>query len=421
MAVTRPRRDRGSGAVFERRTTTKAGRVITRYVGQIDLGYDVDGKRRRKTIYGTSRQDVKEKMAKATRELADRGDLPTSDITVAQWLTYWLEHIAADRLKPGTITGYRTVVSQRLIPALGKHRLERLAPHHIREMHQQIITAGLSSTTAGNAHRVLSSALNDAVREGRLGRNVAAITRAPGKDKSDRSNLTAAEAIQVMKAAADTRNGSTWLFALLLGLRQGERLGLRWSHVDLETREIDVTWSLQRTSWAHGCKPPCGLKAPRCPKRSPEIRRDLEHVTLEDNYVLLAPKTEHSRRVIPLPDIVLIPLERRLAQVEQERRLYDADHNLVWCRPDGGPIRPRDDWQTWRDLLTQCKIRAATLHEARHTTATLLFELGVDQHVITAILGHSEVTVTRGYQHVSRTLARDALNELGTTLALPAV
>jgi mRNA-degrading endonuclease toxin of MazEF toxin-antitoxin module len=60
------------------------------------------------------------------------------------------------------------------------------------------------------------------------------------------------------------------------------------------------------------------------------------------------------------------------------------------------------------------------LHEARHTTATLLLEAGVSEAVIIAIMGHSSIAVTRGYQHVSQTLARKAMDDVAAKLGLTA-
>jgi site-specific recombinase XerD len=57
-------------------------------------------------------------------------------------------------------------------------------------------------------------------------------------------------------------------------------------------------------------------------------------------------------------------------------------------------------------------------HEARHTTATLLLEAGVDHHVITAILGHSSIVTSRGYQHVRTQLASKALEQIAAQLQL---
>lgn len=366
----------------------------------LDLGYDDTGNRRRKTVYGTNTADVIKKMDALKRQLAERGDLPTVDATVGQWLAYWLEEIAAPRLKPTTLAGYRSVCEQRLIPILGRHRLPQLSPQHVRAMHKTLIEQGLSSTTAMNAHRVLSASLTDAVRWNRVARNVASLVRAPSKAPSDRSGLTVAQAVAVLQVAArDLQHGSTWLVALMLGLRQGERLGLRWSHVDLEAGTIDVAWSLARVQ--------------------PGYRKDIEHVELERNLVLFRPKTKTSTRVIPLPDLIVQALSGRRMWVEFERPDYTVDHDLVWCRPDGGPIPPRLDHAVWQALLARAGVPAKTLHEARNAAATMLFEGGVDQGVIKEILGHSNVTMSRAYQRVSLELSRRALNEVGERLALP--
>nr|WP_237703069.1 hypothetical protein [Candidatus Protofrankia datiscae] len=67
-----------------------------------------------------------------------------------------------------------------LIPGLGAHRLERLEPEHIEALYQRMQKAGKSAGTAHQAHRTLRAALNEAVRRGHLGRNSAALARAPG-------------------------------------------------------------------------------------------------------------------------------------------------------------------------------------------------------------------------------------------------
>src|SRR5207248_6728607 len=95
-------------------------------------------------------------------------------------------------------------------------------------------------------------------------------------------------------------------------------------------------------------------------------------------------------------------------------------HGLVWHRDDGRPFDGRVDWQAWSDLLTAAEVPHVTLHEARNTTATLLLEAKVDPHVIMAILGHSDIVTTRGYQTVSLDLARTAVAGLGVRLGLTA-
>jgi len=63
--------------------------------------------------------------------------------------------------------------------------------------------------------------------------------------------------------------------------------------------------------------------------------------------------------------------------------------------------------------------RRYTIHEARHTTATLLLEAKVDYAVVKAIMGHTKIATTRRYQHVSQTLARRALDDVAARLGLP--
>ena len=60
------------------------------------------------------------------------------------------------------------------------------------------------------------------------------------------------------------------------------------------------------------------------------------------------------------------------------------------------------------------------LHEARHTTATLLLAAGVDPEIIKAILGHSSIVTSRAYMSVQPGMKQDALNAVGGLLRLEA-
>jgi site-specific recombinase XerD len=59
-----------------------------------------------------------------------------------------------------------------------------------------------------------------------------------------------------------------------------------------------------------------------------------------------------------------------------------------------------------------------TTHWARHTTATVLMELGVDAKIIGEIVGHQSEAVPRRYQHVPSAAARDGMDKLGSHFAL---
>jgi site-specific recombinase XerD len=103
----------------------------------------------------------------------------------------------------------------------------------------------------------------------------------------------------------------------------------------------------------------------------------------------------------------------------------DSPHGLVWPALDGDPASPAMDRAEWYGLQGAAEIghpagRHYTLHEARNTTATLLLELGVDESVRLAIMGHSSIATTRGYEHVDLTQTRRALDGVAERLQLVA-
>ncbi|EFN92316.1 hypothetical protein HMPREF9278_1797 [Mobiluncus mulieris FB024-16] len=79
------------------------------------------------------------------------------------------------------------------------------------------------------------------------------------------------------------------------------------------------------------------------------------------------------------------------------------------------------DARAWKALQSQadvCKTEDGdnkeyyVLHEARHTTATLLLAAGVEPEIIKAIMGHSDVVTQAAYQHVNQDMARKALQQV---------
>ena len=404
-----PRRSPGDGTIYQR--------PDGRWVAQLEVGVP-SGTRRRRTIYGRTRAEVARKLAEAQRARA-AGDTTTSSVRLDAWLTYWLDQIAAPRLKPQTLRAYQSVITHYIVPSIGTVRLDKLTPAHVRRVHAHVESLGLSPTTAHHAHRVLSAALTDAVREGRVQRAVTQLVPAPRMAPPTRRALTADEATAVLRAADGDRLASLWMAALLSGARLGELLGLRWAHVNLDVGVVDLAWALQRVPWAHGC-PGCGRTPARCPSRRVMIPRGMEYVQLGDSgQCLLRPKTSGSRRIVPLAAPLRQALSLRAMEAAEERtHMYDIDMDLVWCQPTGRPVDSRAAWRAWSDLLARAGVEHRTFHEARHTTATLLLEAGVPTEVISAILGHSEAVTTGRYMHVTDTLARAALDGVGQRLAI---
>jgi integrase len=168
--------------------------------------------------------------------------------------------------------------------------------------------------------------------------------------------LSSAEARVLLAAAADDRFYGVYVLALVLGMRRGEVLGLRWSAVDLDGGTLRVRSSLQRVG---------------------------------GQLVLSSPKTRRSRRVIPLPRAVVKVLRahRESQAVERTTAEVWGDHDLVFTTTIGTAIEPRNMSRHFEALRVEAKVRKLRLHDLRHSCASLLFELGVPLRMVMEILG----------------------------------
>ena len=336
-----------------------------------------DGKRRRKVIRSKDKRTVIDKLGDLQRELKLRGDLPTADQTVEQWFTYWLDNIAAREVRPKTLGGYRSAVKQHIIPEIGSTRLERLTAAHIRRVTDRVTRLGLTSTYALNVHRIMSSSLEKAYREGRISRNPASMTSAPRKSVAAIEAFTLDEALAVFEhVSRDPVMGARWATSLLTGARRGEVLGIERDRV---ADVIDLSWQLQRLKVQANGKP--------------DAPADFEYRHLEGGLYLTRPKSSSGWRIIPLVDPLRAMLERHMAAVDP------GPHGLLFTRSGGRPIDPDQDSDAWRSVLVETRIeRDVNLHGLRHTAVDLLYLAGVPEDVIQQIVGQSVLTVTRGYR-----------------------
>jgi integrase len=375
------RRGSGEGSIY--RDADGRWRAV------VDLGWS-NGRRRRKYLSGRTRGEVVASIRQIQQALDSGLPISSGDRvpTVEEWLLFWLDNIAAARVRPSTLQGYRGYVINRIVPALGKHRLDRLQPEHLEMFYRRCAEAGLAPASVLQMHRILSRALKVALQRGRVARNVATLVDAPSVTRPEIVPLTPEEARQILTAADGTRLAARWSVALALGLRQGEALGLPWSAVDLDRGVLSVRQALQRQQGK-------GL-------------------------VIVQPKTASGRRTLVLPEQLITALrvhrERQSAERETAGNLWQ-DSGMVFTTPFGTPIDPRNDHRNWQLLLDAAGVRRARLHDARHTAATLLLIQGVPARVVMQILGHSQITLTLGtYSHVVPELAHDAARRMNDAL-----
>jgi integrase len=206
----------------------------------------------------------------ARREVRKPGRAPT----VAEWFMHWLTEIAPYAQRPlsaKSAESYESIYRTWFVPHIGGLRLDELEADSLDAMYAAMHRKGLARSSVLKAHAILRRALNVAVQRGRVHRNVAAGMDNPGSTKRRRKRaLTRAQAAEVLKVVAATRNPLRWRLALALGLRQGEALGLRWAAVDLHAGTMSVDWQLQRQTYRHGCADPAACAGPHhrgeCPR-----------------------------------------------------------------------------------------------------------------------------------------------------------
>ena len=161
------RRANGEGSIYKYRSGWRAAITYT----------DPDGTRRRRTVSGQTQADVRRSLS-ALRADLDRGLTPPERTTVAEFLAGWLE-ASRQRIRHSTWRGYESCCRVYIVPAVGRMELGKLAPADVERLTARMIASGLSPRTAALTRVVLRRALGDALRDGQVHRNVAALARPP--------------------------------------------------------------------------------------------------------------------------------------------------------------------------------------------------------------------------------------------------
>jgi integrase len=354
----------------------------------IELPVRLDGKRRRKTVYSKTRAGAITKARAVQKEVDRAGDMLTTSPTLARWLERWLVEIAAPNVRPRTLENYAHMVTL-ITPPIGRIQVDKLGAEHVRRLASYVIDdRGLSPTTAHNAHAVLRKSLNDAMAEQVTSRNIAAIVKGPQKAHYEAKYLTAEQGETLLRSVAtDPRAMIRWSLALIMGMRQGECLGLRADHVDLDAGTIRVEWQLQRLEVAP--------------------RRGVKSEALGNDYHLTEPKTGAGARLLPMPAAVLEMMRRYVPKL--------APDGFV-CGP--GITDERTDARAWKRALLAADLPEVRLHSARHTALTMLAKMGAPSHVREAIAGHASQAALKMYTHSDQDEMRKWLDE-SSGLLLP--
>lgn len=272
-------------------------------------------------------------VARRPRALAKGLPLATERLTVGQFLDRWLADSVKPTVRPRTYESYENTVRLRLEPTLGKLRLERLTLQHAQSL-LSLKGSELSARSVGYVRSVLCLALNQALRWGLEARKVAALVSAPRTVRYEITPLSCEQARALLEVAKGTRLEAFYSVSLLLDLRRGEVLGLRWQDVNFDQQTLQVVQTIQR----------------------------IPHKLTSDGsggLVASEPKTERSRRTLSLPEGVIRAVKLQRARQATERLaagLSWRDSGLVFTSPTGSPLEPKSVHRDFKRLLAKAKL-----------------------------------------------------------------
>lgn len=354
----------------------------------------VSGRRRRiyRTVRG-SRRDAERELARLTTQ-RDDGAVTAARGTVGELLDQWHATMTATRWRPATALRHRQDIDLRLRPALGDRQVARLTTAEVDAALVELVRAGRSPRTVRAAHQTLHAALQHAVRQGVVSRNVAKLATVPAQRRRRGAQLpTAAQLDAVLEHAAVDPFWHTWLaVAFRTGARPAELCALRWRHVDLEHATLTIEDAVERG---------------------------------EAGLAIGPTKTDRARTVAL--DLSTVGVLRRWRAVAAERALaMGAPLDPAWHvwpgdRVGPGLLAPDRASKAWRRYADAADIDPGVrLYDAaRHRHISWALSMGFDIAVVAQRVGNSPETIARWYAHVMPGRDRAVADALDGSAAAP--
>lgn len=326
-----------------------------------------------------------------------------SNMTLKDLADKWIKDYAEKNLAPKTLYRYKEMLDNRILPAMGHMKIEKIKPLHFVEFYMNLLEdgirmdgkpGGLSPQTVKHHHRLIHAMFETIVTEWHLLPNNPVADIKPPKVPKKEAKFYEEEDIQALLSALDTLEKDELKYKLAIyidistGLRIGELMGLKWSQVNTETGIIKIVTATQYL-----------------PKMG----------TFEKD-----PKTETSKRQLALPGPVLEMLKQyKIQQIERKLKLGDLWHDtgFVFTQWNGLPMSTYTISQWFPKFLKAKNLKKITFHQLRYTNASMLLKAGMDIKSVSSLLGHASASTTGNiYAHALQTANKTAAEKIGNIL-----
>jgi integrase len=351
---------------------------------RVDVASDPESGRRRQL----SRQGFRTK-AQATaamREVQDETEppriRPADPSSVRQVARSWLERKAPD-CAASTLRSYRRCVDK-ICDRLGDTLVGDLTVAAVDDFERELLEQGstmgeaLSAKSVLGVHAVLYQILDDAVRRGVVGPNVAASAAPPRHNAAVVTTWSTAEVKSFLDAVRHHRLHAVFVVLLTTGLTRGELVGLRWGDIDLSAGAVTVR---RVVSMAGG------------------TRTETQPTIAAQRTVTIGPRT--------------------IEVLRDHRRASGAtdDGSPVFEKRGGGELNPESLSITFARLVDHAGVSRLTISGLRHTHAAMALKGGVNPLLVSKRLGHSTSATTHDmYGHLIPPLHDPNIDLLEATL-----
>ena len=349
---------------------------------------------KRKSIYSTDFLKLRTRLNGICTSLINKTHVEESKSTLGEWLSFWLENYSKPVIRQSTYISYETYIRAHINPAIGGEKLRNLSVDTMQRFFNEKAAGGrldkkkggLSTKTLRNMKNMINLALEQAIANEMLLKNIVKKIKLPKQRKKEMRVLTIREQKILEQTVRDYNELFAWgiVFALYTGVRIGEMLALRWTDIDEDSGSLFISNSLRRQN-----------------------RQTLSHIeeytiieSRDENKTALMigqVKTQKGNRRVYMPNMAVEALEKIRSWQEEVNRNNGAKFNplgFVFCTEQGKPIDARTYQDLFARVIKRAGIERANFHSLRHTFATRALERNADLNTLADVLGHAQPSTT---------------------------